>query len=180
MTSAQIAAWDDVAALLAYPADESYEARVAKSVRELDALGLTAAGTSLARLREATVGRPLTALQEEYAAAFDFDADAALELGWHLFGDGPDRGPWLAMLVEALARAGVPRTQELPDHLSHLLMLIAREEEPRAGALAELIAPAIQKVHKRLGDRTSPFAALVETAGCLLDGCVENVRVRRD
>jgi nitrate reductase delta subunit len=176
MTSAEVAAWDAVAALLDYPQDESYVARVAASVAELDALGLASAAR-LAVLRDAISGRTLAGLQEEYAAAFDFDPESALEMGWHLFGDGPDRGPWLAVLAEALERAGVPRRQELPDHLSHLLMLIAREEAPHATTLAELIAPALQKVHKRLTERGSPFAALIDTAACMLDGCVEKMRV---
>jgi nitrate reductase molybdenum cofactor assembly chaperone NarJ/NarW len=179
MMSAQIAAWDAVAALIDYPEDESYFARVVAGVAQLETLGLPAAAP-LAALRDAIVDRPLTWLQEEYAGAFDFDPDSALDLGWHLFGDGPDRGPWLAMLAEALERGGVPRTEELPDHLSHVLMLIAREEESQARTLAELVVPALHKVHTRLVERGSPFAALVETAASLLTGCVENMRVGRD
>jgi nitrate reductase delta subunit len=179
MMSAQLAAWDAVAALIDYPEDDAYIARVVATVAHLEALNLPAAAR-LASLRDAITGRPLTWLQEEYAAAFDFDPDSALDLGWHVFGDGPDRGPFLAMLAEALERHGVPRTQELPDHLSQVLMLIAREEAPQAAALAELIGPALQKVDKRLIARGSPFAALVETAACLLDGCSESMRVGRD
>jgi len=177
MTAAPIAVWDDVAGLIDYPQDDSYVARVAASATELDAFGLSA-GRQLAALRKAMSDRTLTSIQEEYAAAFDFDPDSALDLGWHLFGDGPDRGPWLAMLAEALARANVPRREELPDHLAHLLMLIAREEDSQAAALAELIAPALEKVQKRLSERGSPFAALVDAAACLLSP--ENMRVGRD
>jgi nitrate reductase assembly molybdenum cofactor insertion protein NarJ len=179
MTTAEIAAWDAVAALIEYPTDETYGARLRACAAELESLGLPAAAP-LARLRDAVDGRSLTSLQEAYAAAFDFDPESTLYVGWHLFEDGPDWGPWLATLADRLDRAGVERTPELPDHLSRLLMLIAREEDTQARALTEIIAPPLQKVHKRLVERGSPFAPLVETAGCLLDGCVENMRVGRD
>ena len=179
MTGAQRAAWDGVASLVDYPQDEGYVARVVACAAQLDALGGPAA-TAVAKLRDAITGRPLSSLQEEYAAAFDFDPDSALDLGWHVLGDGPDRGPWLATLAEAIERAGVPPSQELPDHLSRLLMLIAREDESQAANLADLVAPALQKVHKRLLQRGSSFAALIETAECLLDDCAKNMRVGRD
>lgn len=179
MMSAQIAAWDAVAALIDYPADDSYLARVVACVAECESLGLPEAAP-LAKFRDAVTSQSLTALQEAYIAAFDFDPASTLYMGWHLFEDGPNWAPWLATLADGLDRAGVPRMPELPDHLSQLLMLIAREDEARARALTEIIAPALEKVHIRLVERGSPFAALVEAAKCLLDGCVENVRVGRD
>jgi nitrate reductase delta subunit len=176
--STGIAAWDAVADLFEYP-EGTYSDRVAACAARLDALGWPAAGP-LARLRDAIAARPLASVQEEYAAAFDFEPATALEVGWHLFHDGPDRGPWLAALAEALSRAQVPRREELPDHLAHLLMLVARAEAPQGPVLADLILPAVRDVQERLMNRGSPFTGLVEAAGDLLDGCVDTVRSTRD
>jgi nitrate reductase assembly molybdenum cofactor insertion protein NarJ len=179
MTAAEIAAFDAVAALTEYPSDESYVARTVASVAELESLGLAAAAP-LAKLRDAVCHQSLSALQEEYAAAFDFDPECTLYMGWHLFEDGPDWGPWLAALAGALERVGARRTPELPDHLSQVLMLLAREDDTQAHALADIVLPSLQKIHKRLVERGSPFAALIETAGCLLESSVEEVKVGRD
>jgi nitrate reductase delta subunit len=175
--TAQMAAWDAVAGLFEYP-DDTYPARVRACLAQVDALGLPAA-RKLARVRDAIAGHKLESLQEEYAAAFDFDPATALDLGWHLFEDGPDRGPWLAYLAEALDRAQVPRRQELPDHLAHLLMLVAREA-PQASAIAAIIAPPLRDIGERLAKRASPFAALLEAAGDLLESCQETMRASRD
>jgi nitrate reductase assembly molybdenum cofactor insertion protein NarJ len=179
MTGAQIAAWDAVATLIDYPVDETYAARVWAALTELESLRLAEAST-FARFRDAVTGRSLTALQQDYVAAFGSDPGSTLYMGWHLFEDGPNWARFLAMLAERLCVAGVPRAPELPDHLSRLLMLIAREDEMQAKALTEMIAPALRKVRKRLVDRDSPFAPLVETVESLLDGCAENLSVGRE
>ena len=97
-------------------------------------------------------------LQEAYVRAFDFDPDCALEMGWHLHRDRPERGAFLAALREALAAAGVDEGVNLPDYLPTLLRLVARD--PAAGSeLAAVIAPAAAQVLERVRTRSDAFVA---------------------
>ena len=101
------------------------------------------------------------ALQEQYVEAFDLDPGCTLEIGWHLFGEAPERGAFLVMLREDLAHAGVYERGHLPDHLPTLLRLIARQDAAAASALAAIIAPAVAAVVERLRARGHPFADAV-------------------
>jgi nitrate reductase molybdenum cofactor assembly chaperone NarJ/NarW len=109
------------------------------------------------------------AVQERYVEAFDLDPACTLDVGWHLFGDAPERGVFLSMLREDLAHAGVYERGNLPDHLPTLLRLIARQDEETASALAAIVAPAVAHVHQRLTARGSPFADVIGTVGRRLD-----------
>ena len=164
--------WDAVAAVLEYPADPSYYDRVSRCVERLEAAAPGSierqAAAPLARMRDMIGGCGLGALQERYTAAFDFDPACTLDVGWHLFSDGPERGPWLATLREELVEAGIPETGELPDHLMHLLMLIARESEPRAAELAAIVVPVIRNIRDRLVARGSDFTYLIDAAATLV------------
>jgi nitrate reductase delta subunit len=126
-------------------------------------------GDALARFEEGISALDLAARQERYAEAFDFDPDCTLDLGWHLFGDSHERGAFMAALADDLARAGVVRSAELPDHLSHVLALIGREEPQRAGMLTELIEPAVQQVRRSLASRRSPYGALIDAVCAALE-----------
>jgi nitrate reductase molybdenum cofactor assembly chaperone len=163
--------WDLTASLLEYPADGAYVARARAAAQR--AQGGPAAD-SLARLCHQLEAAIVTRLQERYADAFDFDPETTLDVGAHLFGNGPQRGPWLAELAGALDARGVTRNGELPDHLGQLLRLVAREDDERAAGLAAQIAPAVARIAARLTARANPFAPLVQAAGALL----ESTRVR--
>jgi nitrate reductase molybdenum cofactor assembly chaperone len=108
------------------------------------------------------------AVQDRYVEAFDMEPASTLDVGWHLFGDRPERGQFLAMLRDDLARAGVPERDNLPDHLPTLLRLIARQDAGDAAALAGVIAPAVERICARLHAQDSPFAAALDAvAGAL-------------
>ncbi len=104
-------------------------------------------------------GQP--ALQERYVEAFDLDAGCTLDIGWHLFGEAPERGTFLSILREDLVRAGLDERGNLPDHLPTLLRLIARQDAAEAAELAAIVGPAVALVLERLNARGSPFAELV-------------------
>jgi nitrate reductase molybdenum cofactor assembly chaperone len=163
--------WDEVASLLEYPADRAYLERARAAAQR--AQGGPGAD-SLGRLCEQLEAAMVTTLQERYADAFDFDPETTLDIGAHLFGERPERGPWLAELAGALDAHGVVRNGELPDHLGHLLRLVAREDDQHAATLAAQIAPSVARIAARLTARANPFAPLVEAAGALL----ESTRVR--
>ena len=103
-------------------------------------------------------------LQEAYVQAFDLDPACSLEVGWHLYGDRPERGAFMVMLRERLADAGIAEDGYLPDYLPTLLRLIGRQDARLGAVLAELIAPAASRVLEQLRAQLSPFAEPLENA----------------
>ena len=122
----------------------------------------------LADALEYPASGPVSA-QEEYVEAFDFDPGCTLDVGWHLFGETPERGAFLSILREDLARAGVREGEDLPDHLPTLLRLIACEDEESAAALATILAPAVARLHEHLAARGSAFAGTIDAVARALD-----------
>jgi nitrate reductase molybdenum cofactor assembly chaperone NarJ/NarW len=151
--------WDSLAALIAYPKampTERLTACIDACAVDPDLAG------ALDRFRSVIAGMSLTSLQECYSEVFDFGPDCTLDVGWHLFGESRERGMFLASLVDDLEKAGVMRSMELPDHLTHVLMLIGRARTGQAAALARLVEPAVEKIQRALHDRRSEYAALLE------------------
>jgi len=109
------------------------------------------------------------AMQKRYVETFDLNPACSLDVGWHLFGDAPERGAFLSTLRDELARAGVDERGELPDHLPALLRLIPREEDAAASALAGRIAPAVVRLRDVLLAEGNPFADVLSTVAHMLD-----------
>ena len=150
MTVTQAPALESLAALLAYPR-----------------------GHDLARIQhctDAVAAMSVGALQEAYTSAFDFTEECSLCVGWHLFADRPERADLMVRLREELDRAGIPEGPELPDHLSHVLLLLGREETLRASALASLVAPAVEAVRAALDRRGNVYGDLLAGVEAVVDG----------
>jgi nitrate reductase delta subunit len=147
---------DALAQLVAYPDEHTRD--VARAT--LQALDVSAPGaaTSMCDFLDATAELTLPELQEHYTAAFDFDPACVLDVGWHLFGESPDRGAFLAALRGDLRDAGIAESPELPDHLTHVLALISRHDPGRAESLAALVMPALTGIEQALTARRSPYA----------------------
>ena len=111
------------------------------------------------------------AVQERYVETFDLDPASTLDVSWHLFGDRPERGQFLAHVREDLARAGVAENGDLPDHLPTLLRLIPRQEHCDAAALAAQIAPAVARLLERQQAQSSPFAGTLDEVARALERC---------
>jgi nitrate reductase assembly molybdenum cofactor insertion protein NarJ len=61
---------------------------------------------------------------------------------------------------EQLRRYGIPESTELPDHLTHVLVLIDRMEHEEAAELAgQFLLPALAKVQDALKD--NPYGSLI-------------------
>ncbi len=148
------AMWYALARLVAYPDERTHEDACAM----LAAAHATPGAAAAREFLEVTAPMTAAELQEEYTNSFDFDPACALDLGWHLFGESRERGALLAGLRADLARAGLHESHELPDHLTQVLALIAREPEERAAPLAELVMPAVGGVERALTKRGSPYA----------------------
>jgi len=102
--------------------------------------------------------------QELYIQTFEFNPACTLEVGWHLFGENYERGAFLVSMREQLRRHGIPESGELPDHLCHLLTLLARLEPAEAERLAgEFLLPALAKLRAGLKDNPyEPAIAAIE------------------
>jgi nitrate reductase delta subunit len=150
---------DVLAALVDYPT-EHVAAAARECARPLARIS-TPAADDLHRFAETVQDLPLRELQDAYISTFDFDPACSLELGWHLFGESFERGGFLVSLREDLEAAEVIESEALPDHLRHILSLLAREEPHRAARLAELVLPAIRGVREALAQRESPYLHLL-------------------
>ncbi len=99
-------------------------------------------------------------MQELYVQTFEFNPACTLEIGWHLFGENYERGEFLVRMREQLRRYGIAETSELPDHLTHLLVLVGRMERGEAAELAgQFLLPALAKIREALKD--NPYQSLL-------------------
>ena len=138
---------DVLGRLFEYP-DESYVERCREA-------GLVEFAAALERLSTSQI-------QEQFIATFDWNPATALDLGWHLYGEQYARGEFLVKMRNLLRRFGIPESTELPDHLTHVLPLVARMDEAEAeGFVREFVAPAVAKLVSALDHKQTPFALLM-------------------
>lgn len=123
---------------------------------------IPAAVSMLDLFDEATRDKWLSELEELYISTFDLNPACTLDLGWHLFGEDYNRGRYLVKVRRELRKHGVAETEELPDHLTLALRLIARMEQDDAAAFASCcVGPALDKVAGALPE-DNPYHALLK------------------
>ncbi len=166
-------AYARLAKLLEYP-DEA----LSDSVREA-AAALTPAyavplhdgpvsATALARFAAEADLRGLTAMQEIYTSAFDFDERCTLYVGHHLLAATARRGAFMARLVEEYLQSGFTcPDHELPDHLAVMLRYVDEEsgsgpptperDEVRREMIASVLVPATERILKALEADRNPY-----------------------
>lgn len=158
-----------LARTLAYP-----DAATPALVAECGAAGgwaESAAADSLRQFAEAMAGQTVEAMQERFTGAFDFDPKCSLDIGWHLYGDNYDRGDFLVRMREALAAHGIEEGVDLPDHLPHVLRLLARLRPDAAAELATAsIVPAVDKILAGLDGRGTPYEHVVRSIHAAVSG----------
>jgi nitrate reductase delta subunit len=104
-------------------------------------------------------------LQELYTVTFDLNPTCALEVGWHLFGENYDRGMLMAKIRELMRLHGVVETAELPDHLVHVLPLLARMDQASAADFAgAVVLPALAKMVAAFKDNSNPYQHVMRAA----------------
>lgn len=128
------------------------------------------AARCLSDFHDALCGLTVEGAQELYVQTFDLNPVCALEVGWQLYGDNYDRGNFLVKMRQELARCGVPENVELPDHLCHVLPLIARmDPAAAAGFAAAGVVPALKKMLAAFGGKDSPYASVLMALSRILE-----------
>ncbi len=152
--------FEAVAALFTYP-----RANYADAVEHAaECVGSAALLTLAGEVR--AVG--LTELQELYTGTFDLQPACSLDLGWHLFGEDYQRGLLLARMRRELAAHKIAETCELPDHLSHAMLLLAPMGDSQAEEFAgAIVLPALDRMLKCL-PAENLFYALLEAVQQLI------------
>lgn len=145
--------------LLSYPRPE-YAASASALQRAL-ALRFPEAAAQLAEFVAFAESRSLEELEEEFTRTFELNPACALEVGWHLFGEEYARGLFLVRMREELRRHGLEEDRELPDHVTHVLALLAAmRPETAAPFVSSCVWPALGRMQRALAKSGSPYAAL--------------------
>ncbi|MCG8448599.1 MAG: nitrate reductase molybdenum cofactor assembly chaperone [Pirellulales bacterium] len=101
-------------------------------------------------------------LEEAYTRTFDVNPSCALEIGWHLFGEDYTRGQFLVRMRGELAKYEIPESGELPDHLTHVLAVIAAMPDEEAHKFSHAcVFPALYKMQAALDKNDSPYRHLI-------------------
>jgi nitrate reductase delta subunit len=169
------------AGLLSYPGGTDYRGP-GRAVSELppaagDPSGCeTAVRGHLAAFASSTDGLTPADMEELYTRTFDINPISSLEIGWHLYGEAYERGVFLVTMRDLLRSHGVPESAELPDHLVHVLPLLARMDDAEAESFSRTyLVPALEKMLDGFSRQTSPYehvlrALLLAVEECHLHG----------
>jgi len=105
-------------------------------------------------------------LEEAFTRTFDVNPACALEIGWHLFGEDYMRGQFLVRMRGELTEHEIPESSELPDHLTHVLAVIAAMPDDEARQFSHAcVFPALHRMQVSLDKNESPYRHLIR---CLL------------
>ncbi|MBI4166316.1 MAG: nitrate reductase molybdenum cofactor assembly chaperone [Acidobacteria bacterium] len=152
--------YEQFAKLLEYPGGEYVE--TAELCRRAVGHCSDEAERKLGEFQSRLEGRTAEQLQELFVQTFDLNPVCVLEVGWHLYGDNYDRGAFLVKTREQLRRHGVAESTELPDHLTHVLALLARMEPEEASTFAaQSVIPALDKMLAGITGKASPYEFLL-------------------
>jgi nitrate reductase molybdenum cofactor assembly chaperone len=103
-------------------------------------------------------------LRELFTRTFDLNPMCTLEIGWQLYGEDYQRGEFLVKMREQLREHSLRESGELPDHLTHALVLLAHLEPDEAVEFAgAFLLPALDKMRASWRENRNVFAALLES-----------------
>jgi nitrate reductase molybdenum cofactor assembly chaperone len=105
----------------------------------------------------------LEQLQEVYVQTFELNPVCSLEIGWHLFGENYERGEFLVKMRQEIRRHGLVESTELPDHLTHVLPVVARmQEEEAAEFVGAFLLPALEKMRTGIAGKNNPYELVLD------------------
>ncbi len=166
--SEQVRSLGTISRLLGYP-DEHY-IQLVELLYLIVHLPLPEAGKGISEFGEFVEQCGPYELEETYTRTFDVNPSCALEIGWHLFGEDYMRGQFLVRMREELAKYGITESGELPDHLTHVLPVLALMPEEEAHQFAHAcVFPALYKMQTSLEKSESPYRHLIRCLVLLLE-----------
>lgn len=114
-------------------------------------------------------GMSISGLEESFSYMFDLSPVCTLEIGWHLFGEDYRRGQYMAKMRRELVIAGIEETHELPDHLTHsLLLLDAMSPQDSEYFASACVIPGMEKMVEGFEKQESAYKNLVDCAFLLI------------
>ena len=126
--------------------------------------------SNVSKFGQYTENRSTIELEEAYTKTFDVNPSCALEVGWHLFGEDYVRGQFLVRMREELTKYDMPESTELPDHMTHVLALIAMMPEDEASRFTHsCVFPALAKMQASLDRNESPYRHLIQSLHLFLE-----------
>ncbi len=125
---------------------------------------------------------PISVVEEIYTSTFDLQPVCSLHMGHHLFGEGPQRGLFMAGLKEHYKLFGFSPGNELPDHLGVVLRYISSREAAEWEMVQECVIPALKKMLENFKKGVNPYSNVlkfllfylekdVASAPTVSDGC---------
>jgi len=119
---------------------------------------------------EYSADRSLGELQEEFTRTFDLSPKTTLDIGWHLYGEDYARGTFLVKMRQLMRRFDIAESIELPDHLSHILQILAHMDAQEAAPfVTDTVLRALDKlIDQDTTETRSPYMNVIRTLRILL------------
>jgi len=106
--------------------------------------------------------RALSELEEAFTGTFDVNPACALEVGWHLFGEEYARGMFLVRMREEMRKYKLPESNELPDHISHVLaIVVSMPADDATRFVRACVQPAVEKMKRALDGKETPYRHVI-------------------
>jgi nitrate reductase delta subunit len=170
MPTATLSTYEKLAPLFEYPGAGYYEA--AAEAAQCVASQNTEAAALLSEFCAAIKGLSTDDLDELFTRTFDLNPLCTLELGWQLYGEDYQRGEFLVKMRGQLREHNIPESTELPDHMTHVLALLAQmPAEEAATFCSQVLLPALDKMTQGWQTNHNAFWSLLLATFTLLKSC---------
>lgn len=153
--------YDSLGRLFEYP-NKEYSSSVnqcVETLRKANSPGLR----SIERFHKFVQKTSTNDLQELFTRTFEINPLCALEVGWQLFGERYERGTFIVKMRQTLRDLDLQESNELPDHLTHILQTLGRLQDEESSDFASLfVLPALDKMIAALPDKEHPYRSVLQ------------------
>ena len=153
--------------LLSYP--DEYTPQTAELLYVVLQGELPEAASEMAKFGAFAEQHEVWEMEETFTRTFDVNPTCALEVGWQLFGEEYARGMFLVRMREELRKYGLAESVELPDHLSHVLAIVAAMPDEDASRFVHAcVQPAVEKMNEAFKEKDSPYGHVISALAAVL------------
>ncbi len=153
--------------LLVYPDEQTVEA--AELLYIILQNELPEAARKMSRFGAYVEQHELWEVEEAFTGTFDVNPACALEVGWHLFGEEYSRGLFMVRMREELRKYDLAESNELPDHITHVLAIIgAMPDEEAKRFVTACVLPAVRKMLHAFEENDSPYGDVISCMALIL------------